>query len=122
MQKHVLLEPAGFIERRVPITAGPRSRQSRYHIIDPYLWFYYRFLATRQTQLAMGVQEPALTEIRRHLLDFIGTHTWEETSREWVLKAAAYGTLPFLPDRVGSYWDKSLQVNVVGINKMEKFR
>lgn len=115
-----VLEAAGFIERRVPVTAGPKSRQSRYHITDPYLRFYYRFLSSRQTQLALGVQEPALTEVKRHLLDFIGTHTWEELCREWVLRAGAVGKLPFLVDRVGSYWDKTVQVDVVGINKMEK--
>lgn len=115
-----VLEAAGFIERRVPITAGPQSRQSRYHIIDPYLRFYYRFLATRQSQLALGVQEPALAEIKQHLLDFIGTHTWEEICREWVLRAGAAGVIPYLADQVGSYWDKKSQIDVVGLNRMEK--
>ncbi len=115
-----VLDGAGFIERRVPIMAGARSRQSRYHITDPYLRFYYRFLASRQTQLALGVQEPALAEIKRHLLDFIGTHTWEEICREWVLRAGAVGKLPFLVDQTGSYWDKTVQVDVAGVNKMEK--
>ena len=115
-----VLESANFIERRVPVTAGVRSRQSRYHITDPYLRFYYRFLNSRQTQLALGIQEPALAEVSRHLLDFIGTHTWEEICREWVLRAGAAGKLPYLADQVGSYWDKSVQVDVVGINRMEK--
>ncbi len=115
-----VLESANFIERRIPITAGARSRQSRYHITDPYLRFYYRFLTARQSQLALGVQEPALAEIRRHLLDFIGTYTWEEICREWVLRAGAAGKLSYLADQVGSYWDKTVQVDVVGINRMEK--
>ncbi len=115
-----VLENAGFIERRVPVTAGPRSRSSRYTITDPYLRFYYRFLASREAQLALGVQEPALAEIHRHLRDFIGGHTWEELGREWVLRAGAQGRLPFLADRVGSYWDRAVEVDVVGINRMEK--
>jgi len=114
------LEPAGFIKRRVPITAGPRSRQSRYHITDPYLRFYYRFLVSRQEQLALGVQDSALEEIRSHLIDFIGTHTWEEICREWVLRAGADGKLPYLSDQVGSYWDKKVQIDVVGLNRMKK--
>lgn len=114
------LESAGFVERRVPITAGPRSRQSRYHVTDPYLRFYYRFLASRQPQLALGVQEPVLKEIQRHLLDFIGTYTWEELCREWVLRAGAKEQLPIMPDQVGSYWDKTAQLDVVGLNRMEK--
>ncbi|MEM7534917.1 MAG: ATP-binding protein [Chloroflexota bacterium] len=115
-----VLESAGFITRRTPITAGPRSRQSRYHITDPYLRFYYRFLASRQAQLALGVQESALADILEHLISFIGMHTWEEICREWVLRAGAMGTLRYLADQVGSYWDKQTQVDVVGLNQMEK--
>lgn len=115
-----ILENSGFIKRHIPITAGPKSRKSRYHVADPYLRFYFRFLANRQDQLALNVKELALKEIQRHLLDFIGTHTWEELCREWVFRAGATGVLPFMADQVGSYWDKSSQIDVVGINRMEK--
>jgi AAA+ ATPase superfamily predicted ATPase len=114
-----VLREAGFVERQVPATAGDASRLGRYHIVDPYLRFYYRFLSTRQAQLALGLQEPALEEIKSHLLDFIGTHTWEELCREWVLRAGARGILP-LSDQVGSHWSRTEQVDVVGINTMEK--
>jgi AAA+ ATPase superfamily predicted ATPase len=121
-----VLREAGFVERRVPVTAGESSRLGRYHITDPYLRFYYRFLATRQAQLALGVQDQALAEIKRHLVDFIGTHTWEELCREWLLRlpahagAGGYSDLPFVPDQVGSAWTPKVQVDVVGINAMEK--
>jgi len=114
------LREASFVERRVPVTATDTSRLGRYYIIDPYLRFYYRFLATRQTQLALGLQDQALAEIRQHLLDFIGTHTWEELCREWLLRASACGNLPFMPDQVGSTWTRQAQVDVVGVNSMEK--
>ena len=71
-------------------------------------------------QLALGVEAQALEEIKRHLLDFIGTYTWEELCREWLLRAGPAGRLPFLPDQVGSAWTKKAQVDVVGINWMEK--
>lgn len=115
-----VLRETGFVERRVPVTATEGSREGRYHIADPYLRFYYRFLALRQSQFALDVSELALAEIKRHLLDFIGTHTWEELCREWVLRASAYGELPMLMDQVGSAWTKNAQVDVVGINPMEK--
>ncbi|MBK9233790.1 MAG: helix-turn-helix transcriptional regulator [Anaerolineae bacterium] len=73
-----ILQEAGFVERRAPVTQAERSRLGRYHIVDPYLRFYYRFLANRQTQLALGVQEQSLAEIKRHLRDFIGANTWED--------------------------------------------
>lgn len=115
-----VLQDGGYVERRIPITHAPTTRLGRYHIMDPYLRFYYRFLAERQAQLAMGVQKQALNEIMEHLLDFIGMHTWEELSREWLLRASQHDILPYLPDQVGSAWTKKAQVDVVGINRMEK--
>jgi len=108
------------VERRIPITAGVRSRLSRYYIVDPYLRFYFRFLASRQTQIEMGIQKPALEEIKRHFLDFIGRHTWEEICREWALRASIIEEIPYLIDQVGSAWNKSAEVDVVGINRMDK--
>ncbi len=115
-----VLREAGFVQRRVPVTDNESSRKGRYHVADPYLRFYYRFLATRQAQLAVGVSEQALAEIKRHLLDFIAAHTWEELCREWLLRAAAHDRLPFVPDQVGSVWTHAAQVDVVGLNRMEK--
>lgn len=115
-----VLRDAGFVERRVPVTASESSRLGRYHITDPYLRFYYRFLFTRQAQLAMGEPDLALNEIKRHLLDFIATHTWEELCREWTLRASVRGLLSASMDQVGSAWTRKAQVDVVGINSMEK--
>ena len=80
----------------------------------------YPYLARRQSQLALGVQDQALAEIKRHLLDFIGTHTWEELCREWLLRAGDRAALPFMPDEVGSVWLREAQIDVVGVNAMEK--
>ncbi|MEM9773311.1 MAG: ATP-binding protein [Chloroflexota bacterium] len=115
-----VLREAGFIERRIPVTASISSRMGRYHITDPYLRFYYRFLSSRQAQLALGETDLALMEIRQHLIDFIGTHPWEEICREWTLRAGVRGKLGLTPDQVGSVWTKNAQVDVVGINSMEK--
>jgi AAA+ ATPase superfamily predicted ATPase len=110
----------GFVERRIPVTQSPKSRSGRHFIVDPFLRFYFRFLSRRQVQLALGVQDQALSEIKRHLVDFIGANTWEELCREWLLRASAFGRLPFAPDQVGSAWTRAAQVDVVGINRMEK--
>jgi len=115
-----VLAETGFVERRVPVTDPGPSRAGRYHITDPYLRFYFRFLADRQDQLALGAQDIALAEINRHMIDFIGRYTWEELCREWVLRAGALGALAVMSDHVGSAWNSKAQVDVVGINSMEK--
>jgi AAA+ ATPase superfamily predicted ATPase len=110
----------GFVERRVPVTEQPSSRLGRHYITDPFLRFYYRFLSRRQSQLALGVDDQTLAEIKKHLVDFIGTHTWEELCREWLLRATGQKILPFLPDQVGSIWNRQAQIDVAGVNFMEK--
>ena len=115
-----VLNEAGFVERRVSVTAAANSRTGRHHITDPYLRFYFRFLASRERQLAMDLPDQSLAEVSRHLIDFIGTHTWEELCREWTLRAGAANVLPFMPDDVGSAWNADTQIDVVGINTMEK--
>jgi AAA+ ATPase superfamily predicted ATPase len=115
-----VLSEAGFVERRISVTAAPNSRTGRHHISDPYLRYYFRFLAARQNQLALGIQDQVLAEITRHMIDFIGVHTWEELCREWLLRAGAKKQLPFLPDKVGSAWNATVQIDVAGINTMEK--
>jgi len=115
-----VLAEAGFVERRISVTETTKSRLGRHHITDPYLRFYYRFLAARQRQFALNIQDQALSEITRHLIDFIGAHTWEEICREWTLRASAQSGLPFTPDEVGSAWNRSVQIDVAGINTMEK--
>ncbi|MBE0411404.1 MAG: ATP-binding protein [Anaerolineales bacterium] len=114
------LVATGFVERRVPVTQGQSSRLGRHFIVDPFMRFYFRFLSQRQVQLALGVHEQALAEIKKHLIDFIGANTWEELCREWLLRAGASGRLPFMPDQVGSAWTRKAQIDVVGINRMEK--
>jgi hypothetical protein len=40
--------------------------------------------------------------------------------REWLLRASGRKILPFLPDQVGSAWNREVQIDVVGINPMQK--
>ena len=114
----VLIE-TGYVIRYESITAKHPTRSGRYYIVDPMLRFYYRFLASRKEQFALGESNEALEELKRHMVDFIGTYTWEELCREWVLRASARKEIPLFPDQVGSVWDKSGNVDVVGINMME---
>jgi len=113
-----LLE-TGYVERRRSLTAPPNSRQGRYHLTDPFLRFYFRFISPYRSQIAAGVQTPLIAELRRHLLDFIGAYTWEEIARLWTLHAGARDALPFQPLEVGAAWTRTAQVDVVGVNPRE---
>jgi AAA+ ATPase superfamily predicted ATPase len=116
-----------LVERRLPITVPPkyrrRSRSGRYHLLDPYFRFYFRFLAPHQDDLAYR-PEQVLPRIREGLRAFVGMTAFEELSREWVKEASAefsraqgrVGPLPFEVREVGSHWSRRVQVDVVAVN------
>ncbi|MBK7180928.1 MAG: helix-turn-helix transcriptional regulator [Chloroflexi bacterium] len=72
-----VLRDTGFVERRIPVTDTVKSRRGHYSITDPYLRFYYRFLAT-QTHIALGQSHQALKEISREMGPFVERYTWRE--------------------------------------------
>ncbi len=116
-----VLRNTGFVERRIPVTeASKKSRRGRYYITDPYLRFYYRFLSTQQTQLALGTPRQAVDYIEQNMSAFIESYTWRELCQEWLIGASNHGDLSIPLEDVGGAWTVKHQVAVVGINRMQK--
>ncbi|MCZ7668746.1 MAG: DUF234 domain-containing protein [Chloroflexi bacterium] len=109
------------MERRVPMTErSTDSRRGRYFVTDPYLRFYYRFLAAYQSKLAMGQQQQMLVTIDEHLPEFIQANTWQELCQEWLLLASAQDEIPAPIEEVGSEWKRSFTIDVVGISEADR--
>lgn len=116
-----VLRDTGFVARRVPITQrNMSSRLGRYHVTDPYLRFYYRFLAAYQSKLAMGQQDQVLQSVEENLPEFIEANTWRELCQEWLLRASAAGEVPVSIEAVGGDWKRTFEIDVVGISEEEK--
>jgi len=116
-----VLRDAGFVQREVPISQlGQDSRRGRYYVVDPFLRFYYRFLAAFQSKLALGQQQQTLHAIKEALPQFIEANTWQELSRTWLLEASANEELPVPIEDVGSEWKRNFMVDVVGLDHESK--
>lgn len=117
-----LLRDTSFVARRTPVTDNsPTSRRGRYFVTDPYLRFYYRFLAAYHSKLALGQHQQTLNLIQANLPDYIRQYTWPELCREWLLRASDEGQLPTSIEDVGAEWRRSFTVDIAGINEEEKF-
>lgn len=116
-----LLIDAGFVEQRRSLIHFGSTRDKRYQLTDPALRFYFRFLTGRAVQIASGEREQVLAEILRKLPDFIGQFTWKELCQEWMIRAGALGRLPVSPGEVGSAWNDRAEVDVAGLDVLEKF-
>lgn len=112
-----VLRDTGFVERRVPIMErSADSRRGRYFVTDPYLRFFYRFLAAHQSKLALGKLEQTLSSIENDLQQFIKANTWQELCRDWVLHASAHDELPVPVESVGSEWKRTYAFDVAGVS------
>lgn len=113
-----------LVERRTPVTLPEerreRSHQGRWHLLDPYLRFYFRFVVPNQRAFELELLSTVWADMREQFRAFVGMTAFEELSREWVLVQARSGRLPFIPEDVGSHWAADVQVDVVAINWREK--
>ena len=116
------LQDLYLVYRETPATI-PEDRQTtqgRYYLRDAYLRFYFRFIAPHERLLEQGLIPRLWEIIQDQMRSFVGMTAFEELCREWVLQQAIRGALPFMPDRVGSYWSKEAQIDVVAIRWDEK--
>ena len=92
------------------------SRRGLYSLGDNYLNVYFRFVATYREDLEQEYLDRAWQAIDRQLNAFVDATAFESLCRQWVRRRGREGRLPFAPERVGSYWDRQTQVDVVGLN------
>jgi uncharacterized protein len=118
-----MLQEMRYVERRLPVTIPPAkqrmSRLGRYHLSDPFMRFYFRFIHP-QRDLASYAPERILPVLQSGLRAFVGQTAWEELARQWVRERGYAGALPFVPEVIGSHWSRQVQVDVVAINWAEK--
>ncbi len=108
-----------LVERRIPASVPLPQRQvsklSRYHLADPYLRFYYRFVDPNLHLIEQGLIGRLWEKMSGNFRAFVA-ETFEELSRAWILAQVRRDALPFTPDVVGSHWARDAQVDVFAIN------
>jgi uncharacterized protein len=113
------LQDMRYVERRLPATIPPAkqrtSRQGRYHLSDPFMRFYFRFIYP-QRDLASYAPERILPALQSGLRAFVGQTAWEDLARQWVRERGYAGALPFAPEVIGSHWSRKVQADVVAIS------
>ncbi|MCA9981105.1 MAG: ArsR family transcriptional regulator, partial [Anaerolineales bacterium] len=117
-----ILRDTGFVVRRVPVTKrGTESRLGRYYVTDPYLRFYYRFLAAYQSKLALGKQKQMVEVIEEDLPQFVEDNMWLELCSNWLLLASEHDAVSLPVEEVGSEWKRSYTIDVVGMDQQAKY-
>ncbi len=117
-----ILTELRLVERRVrasiPFAQHEQARHARYFLNDPFLRFYYRFVAPNRSRIAQGLYDTLELQFIEQMRAFVGA-MFEELCRTWTLTQARVGGLSFSPDFVGSDWGAQHQADVVAVNWRE---
>jgi AAA+ ATPase superfamily predicted ATPase len=81
------LEEMGLIERRYPVPGASR-RKVHYAIVDPFLRFWFRFVAPRESRLQSRADADRYLEdtVLPGLDKFISEDAFERVCQDWVLR------------------------------------
>lgn len=111
------LAALGYVDKHFPLTADrPKARDVRYRLLDPLLRFWFHFIYPHTSRIAQAGPSRSLSQLIEPQLDAYFGRCFEGLCRE---------ALPFLYDkermsadfRIGSYWDKRVQIDVVGLRE-----
>jgi AAA+ ATPase superfamily predicted ATPase len=80
-----VLEDMGLVERRYPVTQASRRKVS-YAIVDPFLRFWFRFVAPRESRLATRRDADRYLEesVMSGLDKFVSEDAFERVCQDWL--------------------------------------
>jgi hypothetical protein len=90
----------GYVRREVPFGESVRStRRSLYRLDDPFLLFWYRFVAPNRSRLEMDLIDPVRAEVQARLAGHVA-EVWEWLAR----RSVAHRTIDGLRWNPASRW------------------
>ncbi|MGE5282499.1 MAG: ATP-binding protein [Chloroflexota bacterium] len=109
------LEEMALIERRYPVAAATKKRVA-YAIADPFMRFWFRFVAPRESRLqTRGDAEDYLEDTVAPQLDkFVSEDAFERVCQEWALRNVPGAT------EVGRWWGP-IRVREEGAARSRRF-
>lgn len=110
-----------LVERRVPAGQDPRkSRKGRYGIQDQFLNFYFHFIAPHLPDIEKGHRQQVIRTIRKGFDAYVGRVVFERLCQDWLAHQADTEQLELAPVAIGPYWDRTMQIDVLGISHREQ--
>jgi len=111
------LQELGLVVAREPLERSPQTqRWARYHLTDPFLAFWQRFVEPHQAELEIGVGQETLWQTIRLALAQVTAPIWEQIACVHLLRQSRQNGLPPISE-VGSWWNRRAQLDVVGVDR-----
>ena len=112
----VLIE-LDFVKREIPITASRKSRKGRYYIKDNYFAFWFRYIHPNIDLIESERRKELLELIIDDLPNYLGG-IFENVAIEFLPLIS--NKLPFKPLKIGRWWHKNEEIDLVAFNEKEE--
>jgi AAA+ ATPase superfamily predicted ATPase len=114
------LEDLNFVERRTPVTAGPKSRRGLYYISDLFARFWFRYVFPNQNYLEIGRTANVEAQLRATFDSVFTAQVFEQCCASLLWRLADRNEIPFVPQRIGHWWNKDQEIDIVALNQETK--
>ncbi len=103
------LELLGLIGKETPLLGRARPR---YFIPDPFFAFWFRYVRPNMAYLEAGLEREVWASVSGDFDAYLGA-VFEVVARELLVDLARGGELGFKPDKVGRWWSRGEEVDLV---------
>jgi AAA+ ATPase superfamily predicted ATPase len=113
-----ILQDLRVVSRSVPATESrpDKSKRGIYRITDAFLCFWFRYVHPNQGALDLNLAEAVLAQRVLPTFDQFVSYAFEDAARAHVAQLTRANQLSFLPERVGSWWERVAEVDVVAVS------
>ena len=109
------LQQLQLVERCVPVTESQpqKSRRGIYRLRDNFLRFWFRFVLPNWSQLERGAAPVVWENSIAPELDHFSAPVFEQVCQQYFWRQGLAGRLPFIPEKVGSWWHANQEIDLV---------
>ena len=104
-----VLQSIRLIEKNVPCGENANSRKGIYKISDNLFRFWFKYEFTNNAYYLMLGAKNAIKEIMASISEFMGD-AFEEICKEYLVRLAKKGKLPFVPYKIGKWWGNNQEI------------
>ncbi len=105
----------GFLRKELPVVG--KATRGLYRINDPLLLTWFTLVYPNRTEIETGILK---AEELEECLQRIYSVRFEELSREFLIEVNKAGKLPFRFTKIGRWWRKGEEIDLVALNEREK--
>jgi len=115
-----ILDQLNITYREVPVTEKHphKSKMGLYHICDPFINFWFRFVRPNLRHLEMEKIDFVWSQKIAPEFDYYVSRRCDKIILQFLENMRR--TLPFDYERLGRYWDKNLEIDIMALDNVGK--